>query len=66
MRPNPVQVCEGPEQIRHGQIEGREAGDAPLTDLRIANLSAAIAGGDLEASWQLGVEAIRAVLRERD
>ena len=65
MRPNPVQVCEGPEQIRHGQIEAREAGDAPR-DLRIANLSAAIAGGDLEASWQLGVEAIRAVLRERD
>ena len=64
--PNTAQVGEGAQEIRHGQIEGHEAGDPPLRDLRIATLSAAIAGGDLSASWQLGVEAIRAVLRERD
>ena len=62
--PSPVQLGEGAQEIRHGQIEAHEAGDA--RDLRIANLSAAIAGGDLSASWQLGVDAIRAVLRERD
>ena len=59
--PNTAQVGEGAQEIRHGQIERREA-----RDLRIANLSAAIARGDLSASWQLGVDAIRAVLRERD
>lgn len=38
--------------------------DPARAALRVANLAQAIAGGELAAAWQLGVDAIRAVLRE--
>lgn len=38
--------------------------DPERDKLRIANLAQAIAGGELIAAWQLGVDAILAVLRD--
>lgn len=54
----------GSPQLKHDSEtrDGLVQPDRALADLRLRNVAAAVASGDLLARWALGVEAVRVAL----
>ena len=63
----PAKDLQTRDSLAHGLPEPGEGGtsatDRALADLRLANVAAAVASGDLLARWELGVEAVTRCLQ---
>ena len=64
--PQLPQDVETRDDLAHGLLQSEGGTSAPeeaLADLRLRNVAAAIASGDLLQHWQLGVDAVARCLR---